>query len=241
MKPSNINQATHKLANFAFGALFTIASVASTARADLPSIASELSADDLAKVRANEDAVMTEDVDGSVWPKVFVYRKFAASPKELAAVFADYERHRLFFEGISRSDVTTWTDRQTAEVAYTMSFPVVLGITIPDEHYKVSDRASTYDSATGKAYQVAWSFVEATTMKFLEGSARFEPFEGGTLLAYYNFINPPKPALARLLVRQNIDRVRSATAAIGKEHQRIKEKDAALLATELTALERMLQ
>lgn len=241
MKPRTVRQTTRRFAHLALGSMLTFAQFSTSAWADLPSIATELSAEDLAKVRANQDAVTTEDVDGSVWPKVFVYRKFTASPKELAAVFADYERHRLFFEGISRSEVTSWTDRQTAEVAYTMSFPVVLGITIPDEHYKVSDRASTYDSATGKAYQVAWSFVEATTMKFLEGSARFEPFEGGTLLAYYNFINPPKPALARLLVRQNIDRVRSATAAIGKEHQRIKEKDAALLATELTALERMLQ
>lgn len=202
-------------------------------------IQAELAEDELAKVIAGESVTVTEDIEPSVWPKITVYRRSPFAPEELMAVFWDFSRHKEFFDGVAESKVAQVIKPNELIVDYTMRFPTVLGISVPDENYAARDVLSTYMG--GKAYRCNWVKHRADTIRNLSGSFRVEPYEGGgSILAYTNFIEPPKPTLARILVKVAIQRVNQAGVGISTRVQQQKKSQPELLSAQLEALKKAL-
>lgn len=201
-------------------------------------ISDELNADELARIQGGEQVTITEEVDGSVWPRITVYHKASGTPEEYMAVFWDFNRHKDYFDGMKNSAVSRVLQPSELLVDYTMHFPVVMGISMPDENYTAHDVLSTYDG--GRSYRCAWTKDRADTIKDVSGSLRTEPYEGGTLVAYQSLIVPPKPALARLLVKVAIARVQQAQVALINRLPWLKRNSPQLLAEELATLRQAL-
>jgi antitoxin (DNA-binding transcriptional repressor) of toxin-antitoxin stability system len=233
-KQGQLNPWASKVA--ALGLCLSSLLVGNLARAE---IADELSADELARVKAGEQVTITEDMEGSVWPRITVYSKVSATPEEMMAVFWDFNHHKDFFDGMKRSEVSRVLQPHEVMVDYTMFFPVVMGISVPDENYTAHDLLSTYDG--GRSYRCTWTKERSDTIKDVSGSFRAEEFEGGALIAYQSFIVPPKPALARLLVRVAISRVQQAGAALLPRLNWMKQNSNELLKQELDSLRKALQ
>jgi hypothetical protein len=172
----------------------------------------ELTPAEKAVVENGQQVVRQVAVAGSVWPKVVVYQRLDATPEEAAAVMFDYDRHKEFYEGMTKSKAANPGALET-DIDYVMTFPRVLGISLPDEVYTVRD---TLVALGESGYEISWKMVKASSMNDTSGSSRFEKMGSGTLLRYTNFINPPKPALAKLIVKMAIERVKDSAKDLSK-------------------------
>ncbi|MGK5082568.1 hypothetical protein WDW37_04615 [Bdellovibrionota bacterium FG-1] len=198
-------------------------------------IYSRLSPEDQAKINQGEQVVQSEDMDGSVWPKITVLQRAEAMPDQVAAILFDYPLHTAMFEGITKSQPKN-PGAVVTEVDYTMTFPRVLGIALPDEDYTVLDTLSAYPDG----YEISWTLVKAMTIKDSTGSAKFERLGLGTLISYTNFISPPRPSLAKLIVKMAFQRVSDTVSSLGKHAEAERTSNPALLNGQLAALHKAL-
>jgi hypothetical protein len=196
---------------------------ASVAHADMYS---NLGPDDQSAIDHDQQvAPAPEDVDGSAWPRVTIYQRVAATPAQAASVMFDYALHKTMFGPamangkVSKPGITASTPvtpgAAASDINYTMVFPSVLGIALPDEHYTVHDVLSAYGDG---AFQIAWTMVKASSMKDTTGVVKFEPLPGGyTLVGYTNFISPPRPPLAKLIKSMYVQQVKdTVTSLVGQ-------------------------
>jgi hypothetical protein len=130
----------------------------------------------------------TRQMPGSTWPAATVYVLVDATPEEAAAVFADYNAHRVYIPSVKQSRISRVIDRATVEVDYEVDVPLV-----GDERYTVRNHVSCDD---GKHFRVDWTLVRATSTKATIGHAEFSTYVNtrtrrtGTLLEYYDFVTP---------------------------------------------------
>jgi hypothetical protein len=192
-----------------------------------------------------EQVTRTEEVEGSVWPTVVVYQAVKATPEQVAAVMFDYPLHQTMFskevsagrrEGVIRSVPKTAGAIDT-EIEYTMNFPKVMGITLPDEHYSVRNQLATLGS---DGYQISWTFIKATSMKDCSGSSKFEKLGNETLVAYTNFINPPRPSVAKLIKKMAISRVQETVKQLSDQTAAEISGNPAQLQAQLAVLKKAL-
>jgi hypothetical protein len=186
------------------------------------SLYSSLTADEQTAVNNGEQVTHSEDVDGSVWPKFTVFQRVEATPEQAAGVMFDYPLHNGMFEGITKSQPKN-PGAAVTEVDYTMTLPTVMGISLPAEDYTVRDKLAAFG---GDGYEVSWSFVKATSMKDCSGSAKFEKLGSATLVSYTNFINPPRPTVARFIVKLAKGRVQDTVKALA--NQVVSERNGAM-------------
>ena len=198
----------------------------------------ELTPADQDRVKRGEKVTLTEPVTGSVWPRTKVYQRLPGKPEGYAAQFNDYREHVRIFDDLRKSEISQQVDRTTVEVSYLMTFPKIEGlpVAIPDENYVTRNTLSTPDQ--GVSYRIDWTFVRADTMKDCNGSLRVEPLQGDTLLVYTNFINPPKPSLAKLITRLAISRVEKAVDQIGAYTQKEYREHPSVVEDRIRALRR---
>jgi hypothetical protein len=205
------------------GIVLSIASInAVVAHADMYS---GLSAADQATINSGAQVTATQDVDGSAWPKVTVYQRVEATPDQVAAIMFDYALQKTMFApkkdangkvtvaGITASAAVTPGAANT-NVDYMMTFPSVLGISLPDEVYTVNDVLSSPSAGT---YQIAWTMVKASSMKDTQGVVAFERLGTGTLIGYTNFISPPKPFLAKLIVKTYVQMIQTTVSSLAAQ------------------------
>lgn len=208
-----------------------------------------LSPADQATVDSGGQVVPTpEAVPGSNWPKVTVYQRVEATPDQVAAVMFDYSLHKTMFApaldsngkiskpGITKSNPAKPGSADT-DIDYTMVFPKVLGVGIPAEDYSVNDVLST--SGPGN-YQITWTFLHATSMKNTTGTVAFEPRGTGTLIGYTNFISPPLPSLAKLIVKMYVNQVKDTVTALVNQTVSERNSDQDRLNAQLAALNQAL-
>ena len=204
-----------------------------TARADL---FSSLSPDEQDALQRGDQVVKTDEIEGSVWPKITVYQIIDVPNEEMAAVMFDYSMHKEIFEGIIKSSPQQ-TGSVSTDVDYEMTFPKVMGISLPNEVYTVKDQLSSTSAAV---YEVNWSLVRASSMKNTYGGAHFESFKAGTLVAYTSFIDPPRPSLAKLIIKMAIDRVKDSVKALAKRVQAERSGDRSQLNLQLALMKKAL-
>jgi len=184
------------------------------------------------------DAVMVEvPVAGVAWPKVTIYERIDSSPEEAAAVFADYGRHQVYIPNVLKSSITG-QDGATAEIDYVLDIRPHVFFLPSQSAYSVKDTVSSYDG--GASFRVDWRMTRHDgTVEDTVGSARFERFGTGTIMAYENFVIPAS-RLAGLVKGRAMQQVKDVAQAVAAQVAKERAGESALLQTQRDALRRAL-
>ena len=150
------------------------------------SLMDELSTADQARVRAGQQVMVTEPIEGYPWPRAKVYQQVKATPEQVMAVFFDYNSARAYVPNCTKSQIAKEIDPRTFEVDYVVDVPV-----FPDEAYTVRNQLSA--GADGML-DVKWQVLHATSILESRGSLRVEPFGENALLCYTNLVKPASRA-----------------------------------------------
>jgi len=189
----------------------------------------ELTGDQQASLRRGEQVTITQDVASSSWPKITVYQPIKATTEEVTAVFTDYELHRSFIPGLSKSKISKRYNPRDVEIDYTLKIPVV-----SDESYTVRNKLSSYGN--GASYRVDWTLVRADTTKDTVGNVRMERMGDQTLMAYYNFVIPGS-GMADLVRNQALKQVKDTAKAIAQQVNYERANNQAQLQRQVKALQ----
>jgi len=212
----------------------------SCAESAYANILDELEEEDRVLVERGEQVALTEDVEDSAWPHVYVYQKIDANPEEVTAIFTDYELHQEMFRevGIVRSVIINRPDPATAIVESTMTFPVVFGVQLKDEAFTTWNKVKLLTSS--KSYRVDWGSLETETIKKIAGDLKIEAFSSGSIIRYHSFIVPSRPNFAQLIVQMAIDRVKQTIVLFNNQVEDEKQNDPQRLLGQVEVLRRVL-
>lgn len=179
------------------------------ARADL---LGDLSASDRAKVKAGEQVMLSESLDGYPWPRVRVYQKVNATPREVIAVFFDYNNACHYIPNCLTSRISKELSSRSFEVDYVIDVPI-----LPDEAYTV--RNELKDDG-GDNLSVNWTVLRATSIVESRGNLAVEPLGDGTVLRYTNLVKPSSKAaflLKGIAMSQMKDTVQAIVTQVQKQ------------------------
>ncbi len=187
----------------------------------------ELSSADQARIKAGEQVMLTEPIDGYPWPRVIVYQKAPATPREVMAVFFDYDNASHYIPNCLKSAISKEIDPLDHEVDYVIDVPI-----LPDEAYTALNTLSAPSPGVMKAQ---WRVLKATSIEESRGSLVVEPTEGGSLLRYTNLVKPASRAaiiLRGVAMNQMKDTVQALVGEV-----RLRMKNPAGLRPELARLD----
>jgi hypothetical protein len=188
-----------------------------TARAG---ILSELSIADQKTVKSGGQVMVSESLEGYPWPRVRVYQAVKATPREVMAVFTDYNSGCNFVPNCLKSQIAKQITPLVAHVDYVIDVPI-----LADESYTVSD---TLSEEPGGALRVAWKMIKATSILESQGNLFAEPHgENGSLIRYTNLVKPSSAA-APLLRGMAMSQMKDTVDAIVARVEEIKNKPSML-------------
>lgn len=124
--------------------------------------------------------VKMREVEGYPWPEVTVYRRVAASPEEVMAVYADFERQVEYLPKLVESRIVKRVSRNSFHVSYEYE------VTGPNERYTVL--AAVTRSPGG--LQATWALVKGRYVRRLSGQMKVEALGSGALIEYTNRVDP---------------------------------------------------
>ena len=162
----------------------------------------------------------TEELDGYPWPRVRVYQVVNATPREVMAVFTDYNNACEFVPNCLKSRIARQVNPRVAEVDYLIDVPI-----LADEAYTVRDTLSTGPAG---ALKVDWKVLKATSIEESVGSLYVEPYgKTGSVLRYTNLVKPSSMA-APLLRGVAMGQIKDTVQAIVDQVEETKAKPAAM-------------
>lgn len=189
-------------------------------------ISQELSDSYLQQIKDGKLVVLTEDIAGKPWPRVRLYRRIAAKPEEVAAVFTNYPGATKYIPNLLKSEISKQVTPCVAEVDYGVDIPI-----LPDEYYTARNSLSMKDGV----YRIDWKLLRATQTKDSEGCLRIEPYGDESLICYRNLVTPGS-MMAPLLRGKAIEQMRETVTSIAREVESQKKNSPAQLAKEVDAL-----
>jgi hypothetical protein len=194
------------------------------------SLMDELSSADQARVLAGQQVMVTEPIDGYPWPRAKVYQLVKATPRQVMAVFFDYNSARSYVPNCTKSRIAKEIDPRTFEVDYVVDIPI-----FPDEAYTVRNELC---AGAGGALSVKWNVLHATSILESRGSLRVEPEREDAILCYTNLVKPSSRA-AVLLKGVALGQMKdTVNALVGQVAERRRDPQA--LAPEMARLEEAL-
>jgi hypothetical protein len=140
----------------------------------------ELTAAEKRQLGHGELIVRTRQVEGYPWPQVTVYRRVAASPEEVMAVYADFDNQAGYLPRLVESRIVERVSRNSFRVSYEYE------VTGPNERYTV---LAVVSRAPG-GYRVTWDLVTARYARRLNGQVKVEAQGGGAVIEYSNVVDP---------------------------------------------------
>lgn len=152
-------------------------------------VLNDLSSDDQARVKSGRQIMTSEPLDGYPWPRVRVYQTVNASPREVMAIFFDYDNAKNFVPNCEKSAISKKINARTFEVDYLVNVPI-----LPDEAYTVLNELS----GSSDCLRVDWRVLRATSIKESEGELVVEPLGRGSVLRYTNLVKPGSRAAGLL-------------------------------------------
>jgi hypothetical protein len=169
------------------------------------SVLSELSASQKGSMKAGDQVVVIENVEGNAWPRVKIYRSIEADPEQVAAIFFDFEEAKSFVPNVFKSEISNRVSPCIMEVDYGLDVPI-----FPDEFYTVRNSLRSLDE---NSYRFDWKLLRAVMTKDSVGNFRVEPWEGKSLICYQNMVTPSSN-IAVLLRARAIDQMKETTKAL---------------------------
>ena len=109
-----------------------------------------------------------------------MYRRVAATPTEVMAVYADFAGQSAYMPDMRVSRVVSRPARQSLDVFYEYEVPG------PNEKYTVRVTVAR----TGAGWQAGWTLLGARYARRLSGEVTVEPLSDGALLVYVNRVDP---------------------------------------------------
>jgi len=140
----------------------------------------DLTDTDVDRLGRGEVVVRIQEIDGYPWPEVTVYRRAAATPEEVVAVYADFEGQAGYLPNLVQSRVVTRLSARSFHVSYEYE---VAG---PNERYTV---LATVGRSPG-GFRVSWDLLRARYARRLSGQMSVDPFDSGALIEYRNRVDP---------------------------------------------------
>lgn len=206
-------------------ALAVVALSAAAAGAAAPP---SLSDEDLRRVDHGATVVQRRAVDGYPWPEVITYRRSAAAPVAIMAVYADFAAQSSWVPELVESRVLA---REAANVFRVFYEYEVAG---PNERYTVVVRLAR----DGDTWHARWTFVTARYARRLEGSLRALPRGEGSLLVYASLVDPGTLGVTLGTPDSVARRIAGTTEALATRTERLLAGDPrrlAALVEQLTA------
>lgn len=182
------------------------------ARADL---ASALSPDQLSQLKAGQMVVIPKDIPGGVWPQLTVYTLVAAPVATIGAVFRDYAHAQDFQPSIVSAKVVAQPAPNVYDVEYTQKMPI-FGTT----NFTVENTFSN----DGSALTVTWKLLKSSMADVSDGSLRVEPYAGGSIMRYINYVKPKLGFLAGAAKSAALDSVKQTVAELKAEAEKRAKK-----------------
>jgi hypothetical protein len=175
---------------------------------------SDLSTADQNKVKAGEQVMTTEILDGYPWPRVRVYQMIKATPREVMAVFTDYNNACQFVPNCLKSKISKNVNPLVTEVDYVIDVPM-----LADEAYTVRD---TLSAAGGGALVVSWKMLRATSIEESAGNLHAEPFGADASIIRYTNLVKPSSVAAPLLKGVAMSQMKDTVQAIADQVEKVK-------------------
>ncbi len=197
-------------------------------QSSMAGVLDDLDAAEVAEVKSGKQVVVLEEVKGETWPRVSIYRKVAATPEEVAAVFFDYKRAFTYIPKIFKSDISKQHSACVADVDYALDVPI-----LPDEFYTARNRLSRIPDG---GYLIDWTLLRAVQTKASVGELRVEP-DGNEAILRYRILTTPSSGMAGLLRGKAIDMIKNTVTAIGEEIEKRKRSEPEGLKKQVEALQ----
>jgi len=194
--------------------------------ASLAGVFNELSPSQVNSIKAGEQVIETEEIEGKPWPRIRIFQKIEASPEEVIAVFFDYRQAKSYIPKLLKSDVSRTVSPCVLEVDYGVDVPM-----LPDEFYTARNTLQEQDGA----YRVEWVLLRALQTKASEGSLRVEAFDEGSILCYTNLVTPGSK-MAGLLRIPAMEQMKNSVRAIVTQVEKQKTKNPEELANQVKAV-----
>ncbi len=191
---------------------FVLAAAASLQSATA-SLVSDLSADQKSQLEAGEMLVSQTKVDGGAWPKVTVTTLVKAPVATLTALFRDYESAPSYQPNVVSAKVVKTESANVVDVRYVSKLPVV--------GENTNTVRNTY-STPGDSSVVKWTLLDSTSANVSDGSMTVEPFDGGSVLRYENYVEP-KSKLAILARSAAVGEAKKTVSQIKDEAEKRAE------------------
>ena len=191
------------------------------------SVFSELNTSQKGVMKAGDQVVVVENVEGNAWPRVKIYRLINADPEQVAAVFFDFEAAKSFVPNLFKSEISNRISPCTMEVDYGLEVPI-----FPDELYTVRNSLRLLDE---NLYRFDWKLLRAVMTKDSVGSFRVEPWEGKSLVCYQNMVTPSSN-IAVLLRAKAIDQMKETTKALAAHIEKERSNNPAELKRQVATL-----
>jgi hypothetical protein len=188
-----------------YAAVLLAACLLDTPRLVAESVLSELNASQKGSIKAGDQVVVIENVEGNAWPRVKIYRFINAAPEEVAAVFFDFEEAKSFVPNVFKSEISNRVSPCVMEVDYGLDVPI-----FPDEFYTVRNSLRLVDE---NSYRFDWKLLRAVMTKDSVGNFRIEPWDGKALICYQNMVTPSSN-IAVLLRSRAIEQMKETTKAL---------------------------
>jgi hypothetical protein len=185
------------------------------------SLMNELSTEDQQRVKSGDQVMVTESLDGYPWPRVTVYQVVKATPKEVMAVFTDYNNATKFVPNCLKSKISNEVSPTCSDVDYVIDVPILV-----DEAYTARN---TLSEEPNGAFCVTWKILKATSILESQGSLLVEPLGDGSMLRYKNLVKPSSRA-AMLLKGMAMNQMKETVQAIVDRVKTVKSDPPAMKA-----------
>lgn len=191
-----------------------------------------LTSKEVADLNAGKLLYFANEVGQMPWPRATVFHYVEASPKEVVAVFSNYNAASTYIPNVVKSKVIKEIQPWEKEVYYELTVPI-----LPNEVYVATNVLAYRDH--GKQLEVSWTASQAKFFKTSVGNLRVEAYLSGSVLRYTNLVDPGS-RIAVLLRSSAENQVRATVSAIVKRVEYLKNKRPGELAQELEVFEKVL-
>lgn len=209
--------------------LALLSTLASSLFADL---LKNLSPSEIAAIDQGKLLYIAHEIPDMPWPRAVIYHFVEASPREVLAVFTNYNAASTYIPNVLQSKIISDINPWEKEVYYELDVPL-----LPNESYIAKNILSFTDN--GKQMEVAWTASKAKFFKSSVGNLRVEAYRSGTLLRYTNLVDPGT-RIAALLRSSAETQVKATVTAIVNRVINLKTKHPAEMAKELENFEKIL-
>ena len=203
-----------------------LAAVAFSATAACAATSPSLTDDDVRRLDRGETIVQRRTAEGFPWPEIVTYRRSAATPAAVMAVWVDFAAQSSWVPELVTSRVVARESTNVFRVFYEYE------VTGPNEKYTVL----TTVVRERDGWQARWRLVSARYARRLRGSLRVVPRGEGSLVIYTTAVDPGMLGIAFGTPETVATKLAATTEALARRAEHLAGNDPQRMADLVDAL-----